>query len=103
MTSAAGMKLHPEIRRNLLFIAKEALHNAVKYSGSPSVAVKFETNGKHLVVEVADYGKGFDLANVKNGNGLNNIRTRAEKLGGSCEIISTPGQGTRVTARVPYK
>ncbi|MCI0691883.1 ATP-binding protein [candidate division KSB1 bacterium] len=99
----AGIKLHPELRRNLLLIAKEALHNAVKYSGSPSVAVKFETNGKHLVVEVADCGKGFDLASAKNGNGLNNIRSRAEKLGGSCEIISAPGQGTRVTARVPYK
>jgi signal transduction histidine kinase/ligand-binding sensor domain-containing protein len=98
-----AIKLHPELRRNLLLIAKEALHNAVKYSGSPSVAVKFGTNGKHLVVRVADSGKGFDLASAKNGNGLNNIRSRAEKLGGSCEIISTPGQGTRVTAMVPYK
>jgi signal transduction histidine kinase/ligand-binding sensor domain-containing protein len=99
----AGIKLHPELRRNLLLIAKEALHNAVKYSGSPNVAVKFATNGKHLIVEIADCGKGFELASAKNGNGLNNIRSRAEKLGGSCEIISTPGQGTRVTARVPYK
>ncbi|MCG3119601.1 MAG: hypothetical protein ALAOOOJD_02039 [bacterium] len=99
----AGMKLHPEFRRNLLLIAKEALHNAVKYSGSPRVAVKFETNGEHLVVEIADSGKGFDPAGTKNGNGLNNMRSRAEKLGGACEIISTPGQGTRVTARVPYK
>ncbi len=99
----AGIKLHPELRRNLLLIAKEALHNAVKYSGSPRVAVKFETNGKHLVVEIADVGKGFDLVSAKNGNGLNNIRSRVEKLGGSCEIISTPGQGTRVTATVPYK
>ncbi|MGH7455814.1 MAG: sensor histidine kinase, partial [bacterium] len=99
----AGMKLHPEIRRNLLLIAKEALHNAVKYSGSPSVAVKFETNGKHLVVEIVDQGKGFDVATARNGNGLANIRTRAEKLSGSCEIISAPGQGARVTAMVPYK
>jgi signal transduction histidine kinase len=99
----AGIKLHPELRRNLLLIAKEALHNAVKYSGSASVAVKFGTNGKHLVVEIADSGKGFNPASAKNGNGLNNIRSRAEKLGGSCEIISTPGQGTRVTAMVPYR
>ncbi len=99
----AGIKLHPELRRNLLLIAKEALHNAVKYSGSPKVAVKFETNGKQLVVAVADCGKGFDLASAKNGNGLANIRARAEKLGGSCEIVSAPNQGTRVTAMVPYK
>lgn len=101
--SMAAMRLHPEIRRNLLLIAKEALHNAVKYSGSSSVAVKFETNGKQLVVAVADCGKGFDLASAKNGNGLANMRARAEKLGGSCEIFSAPNQGTRVTAMVPYK
>jgi signal transduction histidine kinase len=99
----AGMKLNPEIRRNLLLIAKEALHNAVKYSGSASVAVKFEINGKHLVVEIVDGGKGFDLASAKNGNGLNNIRSRAEKLHGSCEIVSAPGQGARVRVMVPYK
>jgi signal transduction histidine kinase len=54
-------------------------------------------------VEIADCGKGFELAGAKNGNGLNNIRSRAEKLGGSCEIISAPGQGARVRVMVPYK
>jgi ligand-binding sensor domain-containing protein/signal transduction histidine kinase len=99
----AGMKLHPEIRRNLLLIAKEALHNVAKYSGSPSVSVKFETNGKNLIVEIADAGKGFDLAHAKFGNGLANMRTRAEKLGGKCEIVSEPSKGTRVRAEVPIK
>jgi ligand-binding sensor domain-containing protein/two-component sensor histidine kinase len=100
----AGLKLHPELRRNLLLIVKEALHNAVKYSGSPSVAIDFSLNGKNIVLTIADQGTGFDVAGAKNGNGLNNMRSRAEKLGGVCEIVSLPGQGgTRVTARVPYK
>jgi hypothetical protein len=99
----AAMKLHPELRRNLLLIGKEALHNAVKYSGSPSVSISIDRNGKDIVVAIADRGKGFEAGNSSKGNGLNNMRSRAKKLGGVCEIVSAPGQGTRVTARVPYK
>jgi signal transduction histidine kinase len=99
----AGMKLHPEIRRNLLLIAKEALHNAAKYSGSPTASVKFDFHAKNFIVAIADQGKGFDVANAKNGHGLANMHTRAEKLGGACEITSEPGKGTRVTAIVPYR
>ncbi|MCG3119600.1 MAG: hypothetical protein ALAOOOJD_02038 [bacterium] len=99
----AGLTLHPELRRNLLLIAKEALHNAVKYSGSPSLSVNIDLNGRHIVVAIVDCGQGFESKSSPTGNGLNNMRSRAEKLGGACEIFSAPGQGTRVTARVPYK
>jgi signal transduction histidine kinase/ligand-binding sensor domain-containing protein len=99
----AGMKLHPELRRSLLLIVKEALHNAVKYSGSPSVSVNIALKGKNIVAAIADCGKGFEINNSSTGNGLNNMRSRAEKLGGTCEIVSAPGQGTRVAATVPYK
>jgi ligand-binding sensor domain-containing protein len=97
------MKLHPEIRRNLLLIAKEALHNMAKYSGSPAAIFKIDTNGRDMTVAVEDHGKGFDLNGSAKGNGLANMRSRAEKLGGKCEIISELGKGTRVTATVPYK
>lgn len=99
----AGMKLHPETRRNLLLIAKEALHNMAKYSGSPSVEVKIDAAHDKLRVVIVDRGKGFDCEHSSNGNGLNNMRQRAEKLGGTCEIISAPGQGTQVVASAPYK
>jgi signal transduction histidine kinase len=99
----AGIKLHPELRRSLLLIVKEALHNAVKYSGSPSVSVNIDLKGKHIIAAIADYGKGFEANGSSHGNGLHNMRSRAEKLGGACEIVSAPGQGTCVTARVPYK
>jgi ligand-binding sensor domain-containing protein/signal transduction histidine kinase len=99
----AGMKLHPELRRSLLLIVKEALHNAVKYSGSPSVSVKIELKDRNIVAAIVDCGKGFEANSSSPGNGLNNMRSRAEKLGGACEIISAPGQGTRVTAMVPHK
>lgn len=99
----AQMKLHPEIRRNLLLIAKEAIHNMAKHAASPTLAVYFEANGKEVRVTIADQGRGFEVEKAKSGNGLFNLRTRAEKLGGKCEIISQLGQGTRVLASIPNK
>lgn len=99
----SNLKLHPEVRRNLLLIAKEALHNMVKYSGSQTVEVCIEMKGTHLTVAVEDQGKGFDLNGKTEGNGLQNMRGRAEKLGGQCEIFSATGQGTRVLATVPHR
>jgi signal transduction histidine kinase len=98
-----GMKLHPEIRRNLLLIAKEALHNVAKYSGSPSVEVRFEANGAEMKVRINDRGRGFEADKAKSGNGLVNMRSRAEKVGGRCEIVSEIGKGTSIAAIVPYK
>jgi signal transduction histidine kinase len=98
-----GMKLHPEIRRNLLLIAKEALHNVAKYSGSSSVEVRFEANGAEMKVRINDRGRGFEADKTKSGNGLVNMRSRAEKVGGRCEIVSEIGKGTSIAAIVPYK
>ncbi len=99
----AKIKLHPEVRRNLLLIAKEALHNMAKYSGSSTVTVKIDADGQQIFVRVEDCGKGFDLNGAGNGNGLTNMRQRAEKMGGRCEIVSERGKGTRVTAVLPYQ
>jgi len=71
------MKLNPEVRRNLLLIAKEALHNMAKYSGSPSVSVRIDANGRDIALVVEDCGVGFDLEHAKKGNGLANVRIDA--------------------------
>ncbi|MFQ6116453.1 MAG: sensor histidine kinase [bacterium] len=99
----ARMRLLPELRRNLLLIAKEALHNAAKYSGSPSVNVTIDTNGQEITIVVEDHGRGFDVTDSNEGNGIANMRGRAEKLGGKFEIISEIGKGRRVMATVSYQ
>ena len=49
------------------------------------------------VLEIDDDGRGFDPASLPGtGQGLSNLRERAERLGGRAEIHTTPGQGTRV-------
>jgi two-component system, NarL family, sensor histidine kinase UhpB len=55
----------------------------------------------HLSFEVADDGRGFDLAATANGTGLQGMADRLQALGGSIEIRSRPGQGTTITGSIP--
>jgi len=87
----------------LLLIAKEALHNMAKYSETDSVNLKIGANNKNSILEVADFGKGFDLKNSTKGNGLVNMRRRVEKMGGECNINSQIGKGTKIKATIPFK
>jgi signal transduction histidine kinase len=56
-----------------------------------------------MVLEVDDDGRGFDPARATGaGQGLRNLRERAQALGGHTEIASTPGQGTKVQVTIPH-
>ena len=59
-----------------------------------------QVNGA-LTLKVSDDGAGFDPSGVSSGVGLRGMKERVEVLGGALEIISRPGEGTEVTARVP--
>jgi signal transduction histidine kinase len=82
-------------------IIAEALANAAKHSGSADVAVRVRANAHELQIEVEDRGRGMSPVDDEMHFGLHLMRTRAEKLGGSIEIGSNPGPGTRVVAVLP--
>ena len=84
-------------RKNFYLIFKETVNNAAKYSGCNNVWVKIESSKPHLKMTVKDDGKGFDQSNAKNGNGLSNIKERANQLRGNLFINSGNGKGTTVT------
>jgi signal transduction histidine kinase len=50
---------------------------------------------------IADSGQGFDPSRPTDGTGLQKMRDRLEALGGSLEVESVPGRGTRILGRVP--
>jgi signal transduction histidine kinase len=52
-------------------------------------------------VEVADDGRGFDVAATSRGNGLTNMEDRLDALGGTLQIASSPGSGTTLRAAIP--
>lgn len=85
----------------LLRVLQEALTNARRHSAARNVEVKLGTEDGEILVEVADDGRGFDVASVRAGVGLSAMRERAEGLGGTLSVYGRPGEGTRVVVRVP--
>ncbi|HET7479741.1 MAG TPA: ATP-binding protein [Rubrobacteraceae bacterium] len=81
-------------------IIQEALTNARRHSGARNILVSLRIEGEDLVSEVSDDGQGF-MAAAAPGVGLKSMQERAQALGGTLEIESEPGKGTRVRIRVP--
>ncbi|MBC7934276.1 MAG: hypothetical protein H7Y86_02800 [Rhizobacter sp.] len=88
------VKLSMDVRRNVFLICKEAINNAVKYSRAAHLNLNVSYQYKKLCIVISDDGKGFDMDEVKTGNGLYNIGKRAEDSGLTLELKSTPGIGT---------
>jgi signal transduction histidine kinase len=87
----------------LYLIGLEALNNALKHARASAVTMLLDTRAHEVRLEIGDDGRGFDLASAaeSGGMGLNNMAERAGRLGGSCEIDTSPGAGTRVRVIVP--
>jgi signal transduction histidine kinase len=80
---------------------REALTNVAKHAGVTRAAVQAEATGDGVAVTVCDHGRGFDPAAVTGGYGLaGSIRARLAQVGGTAEVWSAPGRGTRVRLRV---
>ena len=76
---------------------QEALSNIAKHSQASNFKVKLTSNSSKLALEVEDDGIGFSPRTAQNrGFGLKGMRERATALGGSMNIRSNPGKGTRV-------
>ena len=86
---------------HLLRIAQEALSNARKHAGARRVAVSLTRSADHLELSVIDDGRGFDPAKCRPGFGLRTMRERAEALGGTLEMASSPGSGSVIRVGVP--
>ena len=91
--------------RHGVFLAfKEALNNAVRHSGASLVRIEMVAAGRQLKIAVTDNGRGFLPAQSPPGSdGLASMQARLPKLGGRCEIISQPGQGTTVEFWLPLE
>ena len=86
----------------LLRGAQEALANVRRHAAASAVVLRLSRVGDTVSVHVEDDGVGFDPAGAL-GVGLSGLRDRAEQVGGAVDVASAPGQGTRVTVRVPAR
>jgi PAS domain S-box-containing protein len=93
-----------EKKEALYRIAQEALHNTVKHARANAVDLKMECDPGRITLTVSDDGAGFDPEGDFPGHlGLRSMRERAARLGGTLEIESAPGKGTRIRARIPLR
>ena len=99
------VRLLPELETHLYRIAQEALNNTGKHARAQSAQVLLEKRGDAIVLIIADDGSGFnpdDKTERRQNIGLCAMRERAELLGGTLEIESSPGSGTVIVARVLF-
>ena len=96
-----NMKLTMEQKKNIYLVFKEAVNNAVKYSGTEKLDVTASIQNKELTLCVKDSGKGFDSSIIKKGNGLDNMQNRAKESGGVLTVQSTENTGTTILLVVP--
>lgn len=99
--TVAAQISNPLARKNILLIAKEAINNIAKYSCATETEISLNLLGEAVELMIRDNGKGFDLAQTPNGNGLGNITQRCKQLNGKCEFKSAPGQGVSLVCRFP--
>ena len=91
----------PEDHRTCVYrVVQEALHNCVKHAHASRVRILVEEQGHHLVLSIEDDGVGFDPRRHR-GMGFLGMHERVTRLGGTFQVDSLPGRGTRLRVELP--
>jgi two-component system NarL family sensor kinase len=95
-----------EVKEALFMSAKTALENIIKHAGASRASVLLEGTTSCVKMEIRDNGKGFDIKLVYNnpnsGIGLRSMEADLKVVGGKLAVTSSPSDGTRLVATVPY-
>ena len=101
-TASRAARFADDIEGAAYFVVSEALANVLKHAAAGRAIVGIGYADGSLELEVTDDGAGFD-AGETDGSGLANMSDRVEALGGRLTLRSRPGEGTRITARLPAR
>jgi signal transduction histidine kinase len=97
-------RVDPLIETVLFRVAQEALTNVVRHAKTEEVDLCLEYKPESVLLKISDHGSGFDPDQVfvaPRGWGLAGMRERAESVGGTMQIRSSPNQGTTVEVEIP--
>ena len=104
VTGTSAAVSHP-LEHDLLMVAREAVYNAALHGRPTRVELALTSSRSELILSVIDDGSGFDPLKTENQDvrhyGLQGMRERIERAGGSFSLTSSPGQGVRVEAHLP--
>src|ERR671933_579794 len=98
-----GRPLPPNVEVGLYRICQEALTNVARHAEAERVTVQLIATPEQVRLAVEDDGRGFDTSEVSGHHGLVGMNERAKMLGGSFDVQSSPGAGTRVQVTVPLE
>jgi signal transduction histidine kinase len=85
---------------NIYRIIQEAMHNSLKYADASIIDVQINKLNNKVIFKVSDNGKGFNVDTIEKGNGLLNIKKRANNIQAHVKIHSKDSQGTIITLTV---
>ena len=97
----ANIKFQMSIRRNVFLILKEAINNILKHAEATIIHIDMHSEHKKLYLLITDNGNGFNTEYRNDGNGLENMQTRTESIGGKFSLTSGNGTGTNITIVIP--
>jgi signal transduction histidine kinase len=92
-------RLPATVEAALFFVCSEALANVAKHAAASHASIDVRAHTEHVTVEIADNGKGGAVASP--GSGLAGLTDRVEALGGTLDLESRRGAGTRVLVQIP--
>ncbi len=95
------LTLTDEVIYHIYLIGKEAVNNAVKYSGTKTLTIIFSLKNNLLLLEIKDEGSGFATEDRKEGNGILNMKKRAGEMDGKLSIHSEENKGTSIRVEIP--
>ena len=96
------VQVPPDTELGIYRIVQEALTNIGKYAQAGEVSVELRQTEAGILLDIQDDGGGFDLATLKPGqHGLAGMRFRVESLSGRMTLTSAPGEGTKISVRLP--
>jgi len=96
------MPFSPTVSEAICQMVMEAISNVVRHAEATTLKIGVRQEHSAFVLTLTDDGRGFNLEQVGDtGLGLHNIQRRAQLNGGSLEIVTAPGQGTRLTLTLP--
>ncbi len=101
-TALAQVELGGSAQLTVYRLVQESLTNMSKYANATHADITLRNNDDHVIIEVSDNGRGFDIETVAaTSHGLNGMRHRVEAAGGHLVIESSPGKGTHIHANLP--
>jgi PAS domain S-box-containing protein len=90
------------VKEALYRIAREAVNNIAKHAGASRVTLRLDHRSDGTSLEIGDDGAGFATSGAFPGHlGLRSMQERASAIGGTLEIESSPGAGTRIRVCIP--